>query len=156
MLLDTACGIKYLHDNKIIHMNIQPSNVLMGVDGLPRICDFGRAIDELINGCRVYFDEPKNLFLAPEYGKKVSDKLDIYSFGVLMFIVLSEEEYDDENEFISCFIDDAKNGEIHGISCKELCDLILECLNEEPNKRPSMGYIIEKLNSISELLSGFE
>lgn len=38
-------GLKHLHDNHMIHMDIKPSNVLIGLDGLYKIADFGLVLD---------------------------------------------------------------------------------------------------------------
>jgi serine/threonine protein kinase len=38
-------GLKHLHDNDMIHMDIKPSNVLIGLDGLYKIADFGLVLD---------------------------------------------------------------------------------------------------------------
>lgn len=38
-------GLKHLHDNQMIHMDIKPANVLIGLDRLYKIADFGLVLD---------------------------------------------------------------------------------------------------------------
>lgn len=38
-------GLKHLHDNNMVHMDIKPANVLIGLDGLYKIADFGLVLD---------------------------------------------------------------------------------------------------------------
>lgn len=38
-------GLKHLHDNQMIHMDIKPPNVLIGLDSLYKIADFGLVLD---------------------------------------------------------------------------------------------------------------
>lgn len=34
-------AMKYLHENKIIHQDLKPTNILIDDDFYPRVCDFG-------------------------------------------------------------------------------------------------------------------
>ena len=40
-ILGIAEGLKYLHDEGVIHSDIKANNVLISSAGVPRICDFG-------------------------------------------------------------------------------------------------------------------
>ncbi|KAG2321606.1 hypothetical protein Bca52824_014819 [Brassica carinata] len=95
ILLGTAEGMAYLHEEsnlRIIHRDIKLSNILLELDFTPRIADFGLArlfpgdkthISTAIAGTRGY--------MAPEYvvRGKLTEKADVYSFGVLMVEVIT-------------------------------------------------------------------
>ncbi|PWA53497.1 protein kinase-like domain, Phloem protein 2-like protein [Artemisia annua] len=99
--LDIAHGLNYVHNNtdqdkqKIIHRDIKSANILLGDNWKAKIADFGLSkihpADEnastfnasTIAGTPMYFD--------PEYKKygRLNKKSDIYSFGVVLFEVLT-------------------------------------------------------------------
>lgn len=38
-------GLKHLHDNNMVHMDIKPANLFIGLDGLCKIGDFGLVLE---------------------------------------------------------------------------------------------------------------
>lgn len=38
-------GLKHLHNNDMVHMDIKPANVFIGLDGLCKIGDFGLVLE---------------------------------------------------------------------------------------------------------------
>lgn len=84
MLLE---GVKYLHDNYILHRDLKPDNVLLSETGILKLIDFGLACDypaELGErmDCRVvtlWYRAPELFFKAPEYGPAV----DMWSVGCI-------------------------------------------------------------------------
>lgn len=49
MVLSFFCtvfqGLKHLHDNNMVHMDIKPANIFIGLDGLCKIGDFGLVLE---------------------------------------------------------------------------------------------------------------
>ena len=139
MLLETATGISYLHDKNIIHMKIRPSNILMSLDGIPKICDFGKAISTI----EANEDKEMSLidpFLAPECPENISTKSDIYAFGLLMAFCLC----DDEEISIVEKLRNKQTLNIPGLP-NYVINMINDCMNEDPEKRPTIVGIIDIL-----------
>ncbi|KAM0875892.1 hypothetical protein ACQ4PT_036508 [Festuca glaucescens] len=89
-----ARGLAYLHagcDRKILHCDVKPENILLDERGGVKIADFGLA--------KLLSPEQSGLFttmrgtrgyLAPEWltDAPVSDKADVYSFGMVLLEIL--------------------------------------------------------------------
>ncbi|KAD6118903.1 hypothetical protein E3N88_10174 [Mikania micrantha] len=90
-----ATGLEYLHLShtpRIVHRDLKPANVLLNDDMEARIADFGLAesIPEA-DTHRTSSNVAGTLgYIAPEYHQtmKFTDKCDIYSFGVLLGVLV--------------------------------------------------------------------
>ncbi|CAF1700222.1 hypothetical protein HID58_052001 [Brassica napus] len=91
LMLGAARGLAKIHDeysiSKIPHGNIKSSNVLLDRNGVALIADFGLSL--LLNP--VHAIARLGGYRAPEQSeiKRLSQKADVYSFGVLLLEVLT-------------------------------------------------------------------
>ncbi|CAI7797881.1 unnamed protein product, partial [Closterium sp. NIES-54] len=91
ILIGVARGFEYLHGFGIVHRDIKPANILLDKDMQAKIADFGlaRAEEGSSVGSTHLVGTPG--YVDPVYSKtsKASTATDIYSFGVLMLVVIS-------------------------------------------------------------------
>jgi len=92
--LDVATGMTVAHQAGVIHRDLKPANVLINDEGLVKVVDFGVAAartsgDTQLTRTGYVIGSPK--YMAPEQilGKKVDEKADIYSLGVIMYEMLT-------------------------------------------------------------------
>ena len=95
-LLDTAHGLTYLHAQNVWHLDLKPDNVLAAEDGSWALIDFGLArrvgdlkLAQTHKSTRSVMGTPG--FIAKEFMEvgHMSGACDVYSFGVLVLVVLS-------------------------------------------------------------------
>jgi serine/threonine protein kinase/tetratricopeptide (TPR) repeat protein len=102
VFLHVCEAIQHAHQKGIIHRDLKPSNILVSADGdedIPKIIDFGVA--KAIAGPlteRTLKTEDSRLLGTPEYmspeqadmaGEDIDTRADIYSLGVLLYVLLA-------------------------------------------------------------------
>ncbi|XP_053207167.1 eukaryotic translation initiation factor 2-alpha kinase 3-like [Panonychus citri] len=159
-------AVDYVHSKKLMHRDLKPSNIFFAMDGCVKIGDFG-----LVTGIASDFfgtqggDTPSNetphsqkhqhkgrhtdqvgtkLYMSPEQiaGSSYSNKVDIYSLGVIFFEMLMP--FDTEMERIKT-LSSIKEGlfpnKFKTNQPKE-CRLICKLLSCDPDERPLASEIL--------------
>ncbi|XP_066336921.1 cysteine-rich receptor-like protein kinase 29 [Miscanthus floridulus] len=162
-------GLLYLHkgsDRPIVHLNLQPANILLGDNMVPKLADFGlsRIIDEeqaRINKINVVGTKG---YMAPEYlyRGEISTRSDIYSLGVLIIEITTGQKnsLDDKDMCARSFVDQVRQAwtdehiasnysSLDADSLQQVKTCIetgLKCVDIDQKKRPTIVEIVDKLN----------
>ncbi|KAK8847128.1 hypothetical protein M9Y10_019709 [Tritrichomonas musculus] len=93
-----ASGMKYIHDNNIIHRDLKTENILIDEFNFPKIADFGLSkIDhqrqESMSTVSIEGFKGTPLYMAPESWIKAeySKTSDVYSFGIIVYEIMTFE-----------------------------------------------------------------
>ncbi|BFU22493.1 protein tyrosine kinase domain-containing protein [Entamoeba histolytica] len=161
MLFDTARGMQFLHENRIMHLDLKPDNLLVNslCSESPcciKITDFGTSRFTKSS----YSNEDKGLgtpiYAAPEcYNDKYSFASDVYAYGVTAWEIFYEDE--PYKEFKSLFeikdyVLQGKRLKIDDFMPLNLKELIEDCWKQKPEERLGFERVCNYLVLISSSL----
>lgn len=166
-----ARGIEYLHqgcNQRILHFDIKPHNILLDHDFGPKISDFGLAKLCSRDHSIITMTAARGTmgYIAPEmYSRNfgtVSCKSDVYSFGMLILEMVGGRRNSDpgiENQNEVYFPEKVYEWIVHGLDLgldmemnrkegdivKKLAIVALWCIQWNPADRPTMTRVIQML-----------
>lgn len=160
--MDAAFGMEYLHSKSIVHFDLKCDNLLVNLRDPQRpICkvgDFGLSRikrNTLVSG-GVRGTLP---WMAPELlngsSSRVSEKVDVFSFGIALWEILTgEEPY--ANMHCGAIIGGIVNNSLRP-PVPETCDpewriLMEQCWSANPDIRPSFTEVTDRLRAMSAML----
>ncbi|MED6182867.1 hypothetical protein PIB30_032790 [Stylosanthes scabra] len=157
--MDAAFGMEYLHSKNIVHFDLKCDNLLVNLkDPLRPICkvgDFGLSKikrNTLVSG-GVRGTLP---WMAPELlngsSNKVSEKVDVFSFGIVLWEILTgEEPYANMHygAIIGGIVNNTLRPTIPSYCDSEWRTLMEQCWAPNPAVRPSFTEIARRLRVMS-------
>jgi serine/threonine protein kinase len=143
-LSGVAAGLAHAHQRGVIHRDIKPHNILLDENARPKLTDFGvaRALDATY-ATRTGSYLGTALYSPPEQlrGEKVTPKSDVYSLGVTLYHAVTGQP-----PFTGTPIEIASQHvsrkpppprELNDVVSPSLEALILDCMNKDPDARPT-------------------
>ena len=156
--LEIARGLRFLHTHTppIVHRDLTDKNVMFGKDGLVKIGDLGQSRLKANNAEYFNTAQPGAIpFMPPEAMQEQSrynERLDIFSLGVLMLEVATQQPprvglvgIGTVKEIIRRREDLSKLEEEHPMK-----PLILSCLEDDPKERPGIVTVHTQLLAMVE------
>lgn len=168
--LGAAHGIEYLHRQgpNISHGNIKSSNILLTKTYGARVSDFG--LVHLVGAGST----PNRVggYRAPEVidARLVSQKADVYSFGVLLLELLTgkapahsilNEEGIDLPRWVQSVVREEWTSEVFDLELLryqsveeemvQLLQLAVDCSDQYPDKRPVMSEVVRRIEELRHL-----
>ena len=153
--IDSTCAIWYMHSREpsVLHRDIKSSNILVDEHFKAKICDFG--ISKVFNFKKRKTETKSNTFwMAPEslLENIYTEKSDIFSLGILFWEIVHRDTMPYKNFNETCFYFkenlETIRPEIDKKINSKMVELIKQCWDFEPIKRPSIESIFNKLINI--------
>ncbi|GAB2246897.1 hypothetical protein Droror1_Dr00006779 [Drosera rotundifolia] len=159
LAMDAAFGMEYLHGKNIVHFDLKCENLLVNMRDPHRpVCKIGdlglsKVKQQTLVSGGVRGTLP---WMAPELlgGKSnmVTEKIDVYSFGIVMWELLTgDEPYADMYcaAVIGGIVNNTLRPEIPTWCDPEWRSLMESCWSSEPGERPSFSDISQRLRNMA-------
>uniref|UniRef100_A0A7S1ILY5 Protein kinase domain-containing protein n=1 Tax=Eutreptiella gymnastica TaxID=73025 RepID=A0A7S1ILY5_9EUGL len=146
---DIARGMNYLHtlEPAVVHRDLKSPNVLVNDYFMIKLCDFGMSRTKKHTRIHTKQMGGSPPWTAPEClrGDDFTEKSDIYSFGVLMWEIMTREIPWEDKEMVQLVgLVGFKNKtldipplELHPGCPKKFVELMQECFAADPPERPA-------------------
>ena len=136
-------GLSEAHEAGIVHRDLKPGNIMIDKEGNAKILDFGIARAVGTQGVTAegsVIGTPE--YMSPEQveGKDSDRRSDIYSFGVIMFeMVTGRLPFAADTPFVVAFKQQSERPtppeDLNPQTPPQLSAIILRCLEKDPDKR---------------------
>ena len=147
ILAEAAMSLDYLHDQGWVHRDIKPDNFLVDEENQVRLIDFNLT-EKIKTGLGKIFSGKSKVqgtysYMAPEQirGKAVDERADIYSFGCMVYELISGKlpfTANSSNELLNKHLK-AKPPQLSMLNRNvrpEFAELVHRMLDKDPDKRP--------------------
>ncbi|CAK0785098.1 hypothetical protein CVIRNUC_008304 [Coccomyxa viridis] len=134
---EVLMGLHYLHGFKVVMLDLKSPNVLLAADGTAKLADVGLARLMTVTSFSHKVPTGTWAWAAPEalLGHKVSVKADIYSFGVLLWEIITLERPLQRGNLREPIVGEE--------APQEIVDLMERCMQLDPEDRPDAAQCIE-------------
>ncbi|OMO72854.1 hypothetical protein CCACVL1_17562 [Corchorus capsularis] len=140
-------GLKYLHDQDVIHRDVKCANILVDASGSVKLADFGLAKAAKLNDVKSC--KGTAFWMAPEVvnrrGQGYGRPADIWSLGCTVLEMLTREiPYSDLECMQALFrIGRGVPPSVPDSLSKDARDFIMQCLQVNPDARPTAAKLLQ-------------
>jgi len=140
-------GLREVHTNKLLHLDLKPANIYLRMDGTPILLDFGAARQTLKTDMPKLYPMYTPGFAPPElYAKNgnLGPWTDIYSIGASMFacMVGAPPQPADQRKINDKMDDHFRK--LESMYSRELIQVIRWSLRVDPLERPQSVFALQK------------
>jgi serine/threonine protein kinase len=140
-------GLREVHTNKLLHLDLKPANIYLRVDGTPILLDFGAARQTLKTDLPKLYPMYTPGFAPPELYVKngsLGPWTDIYSIGASMFacMVGAPPQPADQRQTNDKMEDHFRK--LENMYSRELIEVIRWSLRIDPLERPQSVFALQK------------
>eukprot|EP00250_Pteridium_aquilinum_P011834 c20338_g2_i1 orf=286-2379(+) len=167
--LGAARGLAFIHHQckaqKLPHGNIKSSNILLDKNGNACISDFGlvlMASSSVVSSRLVGYRAPEH-----NESKKISQRADVYSFGVLLLEILTgkaptqsyaRDEGVDLPKWVQSVVQEEWTAEVFDLELLRyknieeemvaMLQIAMSCVSQAPEQRPRMSQVVKMIEGI--------
>jgi serine/threonine protein kinase len=144
-----ACGgLREVHANKLLHLDLKPANIYLRVDGSPLLLDFGAARQTINTDLPTLAPMYTPGFAAPDLYLKpaaLGPWTDIYSIGAAIYACMAGAPPQPADQRRTRDEMSERIGKLEGAYSAGLVALVTSCLALDPLARPQSVFAVQKV-----------
>jgi serine/threonine protein kinase len=141
-------GLREVHANKLLHLDLKPANIYLRVDGTPLLLDFGAARQTLKTDMPKLYPMYTPGFAPPELYVKnaqLGPWSDIYSIGATMFACMVGAPPQPADQRKTGDKMDQHFAKLKGMYSDDMLDAVQWCLKMDSLERPQSLFALQKI-----------
>lgn len=147
MFVQIMAGLRQVHANRLLHLDIKPANIYLRNAGPPMLLDFGAARQSLTDDAPRLFPVYTPGFAAPELyarSRLLGPWTDVYGLGASMFAAMSGTAPQPADQRASHDKMQGVVSQLAGVYSRRLIDLVAWCLRLDPLERPQSVFAAQR------------
>jgi hypothetical protein len=140
-------GLREVHANRLLHLDLKPANVYLRQDGSPMLLDFGAARRTLTHDGPKLFPMYTPGFAGPELYRRnqtLGPWTDIYSLGATMYACMVGAPAQPADQRVLNDKVDAALQQAASQYSQQLIDIVYWCLKLNPLERPQSVFVLQR------------
>jgi serine/threonine protein kinase len=141
-------GLREVHANKLLHLDLKPANIYLRVDGSPLLLDFGAARQTINTDLPTLAPMYTPGFAAPDLyakGAALGPWTDIYSIGAAIYACMAGAPPQPADQRKAQDEMAARIARLEGAYSPELMAMVRSCLALDPLARPQSVFAVQKV-----------
>ena len=141
-------GLREVHANKLLHLDLKPANIYLRTDGTPLLLDFGAARQTINTDVPTLAPMYTPGFAAPELyakGATLGPWTDIYSIGAAIYACMAAAPPQPADQRRTRDEMGERFAKIEGAYSPELLAMMKACLDMDPLARPQSVFAVQKV-----------
>jgi len=147
LLVESCCGLKYLHDRRMLHRDLKPQNIMLDSEGHVKLVDFG--FTKLLAANQLAMSVVGTpLYMSPELLMKLGydDRTDVWSLGCIFYELLTlsppfgGRSWEELTNNILNKVPPSPSPEKYS---SDLITVISKMMTKDPKQRPSLREIMK-------------
>lgn len=147
VFVGVCSGLREVHANKLLHLDLKPANIYLRTDGTPLLLDFGAARQSLDNEVPRLRPMYTPGFAPPDlYGRSVTlgPWSDIYSIGAAMYACMTGSPPQPADQRVQEDRMPANFDKLKEGYSEDLNRMVRWCLELDPDQRPHSLFALQK------------
>jgi eukaryotic-like serine/threonine-protein kinase len=142
-----CAGLREVHANKLLHLDLKPANIYLRTDGSPLLLDFGAARQTINTDLPTLAPMYTPGFAAPELyakGTALGPWTDIYGIGAAMFACMAGAPPQPADQRRVADTMPEQIARLEGAYTPGLVAMVKDCLALDPLARPQSVFTVQK------------